>query len=64
MPNNKRFINHVSEGNMPDLISDLFINAAILVSFISLGNQLLREKGSKSFSTSRRNIIVGFFSGF
>lgn len=48
---------------MPDLISDLFINAAILVSFISFGNQLFREKGTKNFSTSRRNIIVGFLAG-
>ncbi len=49
---------------MLNLISDLFVNAAILISFISLGNQLFREKGTKRLSARRRKILVGLLAGF
>lgn len=48
---------------MPNLFSDLFINGTILVSFISFGNQLFREKWTKHPSPWRRKVLVGVLGG-
>jgi diguanylate cyclase len=48
---------------MLNLINELFINATILVAFITFGNLFFREKGVNRLSPVAERILIGFMSG-
>jgi diguanylate cyclase len=48
---------------MTSVISQLFINAAIIIAFMSFGNQFIKEKGVNPSSPVYRKISVGIGSG-
>jgi diguanylate cyclase (GGDEF) domain len=48
---------------MHEFAKELFLNAMIMIAFITLGNQLFREKIATPTSTMQRKIWTGFVAG-
>ena len=48
---------------MPELAKEIFFNATILISFITLSNHLFRDKIATPSSPMLRKVITGFFAG-
>ncbi len=48
---------------MSTIISSLFINSTILISFMSIGNLFMREKGVNPSSSPVRKILTGLVAG-
>ncbi|MCX7614442.1 MAG: GGDEF domain-containing protein [Clostridiales bacterium] len=49
---------------MPELVKEIFFNVTILISFITLSNQLFREKIATPSSPLHRKLITGIAAGF
>ncbi len=45
------------------MVKDLFVNAAILISFISIGNQIFKNSGLDLSSSNRLKILSGSIAG-
>lgn len=48
---------------MMNIVSQMFINVTIIISFLTFGNYFIREKGINPSSSLNRKISVGFVSG-